>query len=275
MTTSWIRYTLLAAALVGAASPAALAQAAAAPAPPAAAPADRNEVRLFQRFIEDGAVTEGTWIEPQLRLQRFGGRDVYAFGPIVAVTVAEDIELGGRINLQTINLNPGGTETGFSDMEVYGKFRLTTKPSQISLGALLKFPTGETNKGLGTGEMDVAFFLGYRRDFKSVSFVGNAGLRINQDPDVPPLPSGRPAIEGSTSVQLGGAAIFPVASKSAGIIEGSYETERFNHQGADLRLTLGAQHRFTEALTGRAGVAWGFGDGAPNFEIIASGVFLF
>src|SRR5437867_4176299 len=100
-----------------------------------------NENRLFQRFIEDGAVTDGTWAEPQFRYATFDHHDVWSVGPQIAFNVAEDVELGGRIDLETLNNNPGGTETGFSDMEVYGKVRLTTKPTQFAMGALLKFPT--------------------------------------------------------------------------------------------------------------------------------------
>jgi hypothetical protein len=230
-----------------------------------------NENRLFQRFIEDGAVTAGVWVEPQFRFQRFGNRDVYTLGPVIAVNVAEDVEVGGRINLETLNFNPGGTQTGFTDMEVYGKVRLTTSPSQVSLGALLKFPTGETSKLLGTGETDVAFFLGYRRDFKGISFVANGGFRITQDPDTNP-PG---LLEGESSVQLGGAALFAFTSKTAGVVEASYETERINGAGSDFRLTIGGEHRHTDSFMSRVGLAWGSGNSAPDFELIVSGVYLF
>ena len=230
-----------------------------------------NENRLFQRFIEDGAVTAGAWVEPQFRFQRFGNRDVYTLGPVIAFNVAEDVELGGRINLETLNFNPGGTQTGFSDMEFYGKVRLTTAPSQVSIGALLKFPTGETSKGLGTGETDVAFFAGYRRDFRRISLVANGGFRITQDPDT--TPPG--LLEGESSIQLGGAALFAVTSKTAGVVEASYETERINGAGQDFRLTLGGEHRYNETFMTRIGLAWGSGGSAPDFELIASGVYLF
>jgi len=230
-----------------------------------------NENRLFQRFIEDGAVTEGARFEPQFRYDSFRDKKFWSLGPILSFNVAEDIEVGGRVNLETINFDPGGTETGFSDMEVYGKVRLTTKPTQFAIGALLKFPTGEASKGLGTGETDVAFFSGVRHDFGAISLVGNAGFRITQDPDT--TPPG--LLEGESSVQLGGAALFAMTSKLAGVVELSYETERINGTGSDLRLTLGAEHRYSESFMSRGALVWGRGDGAPRFELILAGVFLF
>jgi len=238
---------------------------------PAATRTISNENRLFQRFIEDGAVTDGTWLEPQFRYATFDHHDVWSIGPQLAFNIAEDVELGGRIDLETINNNPGGTETGFSDMELYAKVRLTTKPTQFALGALLKLPTGDTDKGLGTGETDVGFFAALRRDFGKMTFVANTGLRITQDPDT--APPG--ALEGEMSVQLGGAALFPLTSKLAGIVEASYETERINGAGTDFRLTVGAEHRYGESFMSRAGLVWGWGRGAPNFQLIVSGVFLF
>lgn len=249
----------------------ALASVAGLPAQTAGARTITNENRLFQRFIEDGAVTEGVWVEPQFRYQNFAGKEVVSLGPVIAVNVAEDVEIGGRIDLESVNFDPGGRETGFSDMEFYGKVRLTTKPTQVSLGALLKFPTGDTGKNLGTGETDVAFFVGFRRDFEAISFVADGGFRINQDPDV----SSSSLMEGESSIQLGGAALFPLSSKHVAVVEASYETERINHAGSDFRLTVGGEQRHNDSFMSRIGLVWGSGRGAPDFELIVSGVFLF
>jgi len=235
-----------------------------------------NETRLFQRFIEDGAVTENVWAEGQFRYQSFEDADVVSLGPILAVNVAEDLEIGGHLDLRTVDPEGAGTETGFTDLDVYGKIRISTEPTQVALGILLKLPTGDEEESLylGTGEMDVAFFGGVRHAFGAVSLVGSAGLRINQDPETN-LPPGPGAPEGETSVQLGGGFLFAVTQRLTGIIETSFETERIDQAGSDFRVTVGGDFRRDESLSLRFGVGGGSGDGAPELELIASGIFLF
>jgi hypothetical protein len=260
--------------IVAAATAGAFAQAPSASAQAPASKAITNEDRLFQRFVEDGAVTENVWFETQFRYQSFDKATVAYLEPTVAVNVAEDIELGGRIRLLTADPDGGSTETGFSDMDVYGKIRLSTKPTQTALGVLLKLPTGDEKKSPfhGTGEMDVAFFGSVRHDFHALTLVGNAGLRINQDPDFPRPPNER---EGETSIQLGGAALFPLTIRVSGVIEASFETKRFNDAGSDFRVTLGANYRRNEGFSARFAGAGGNGASAPDLELIASAVFLF
>ena len=118
--------------------------------PPATRSVD-NETRLFQRFAEDGAVTENLWLDGQFRFVNGEHADGFSIGPVVAVNIAEDFELGGRISLLSIDPDPGDTETGFSDLDLYGKVRLSTKPNQFAVGVLLKLPTGDEKKQLGTG----------------------------------------------------------------------------------------------------------------------------
>jgi len=235
-----------------------------------------NETRLFQHFIEDGAVTDNIWLEPQFRFDNFKDADTISFGPVLAVNIAEDIEVGGRLSLSSVDPERGDRETGFTDMDVYGKIRLSTAPTQFALGLLLKLPTGDQDKSLrlGTGEMDVAFFGGLRHDFGAISLVGNAALRINQDPDLN-LPAGATGPEGETSVQIGGGLIWALTQHVSGVAELSYETERIDHAGSDFRMTLGGAYRASESVSYRAALATGTGDSAPDFELIAAAVFYF
>lgn len=240
------------------------------PPPPNPTLAVTNENRLFQRFVEDGAVTDNVWVEGQFRFLDFDHGNAIAIGPTLAVNVAEDIELGGRIDLLSVNPDPGSSDTGFSDLDVYGKVRLSTRPTQTALGVLLKFPTGDNDKGLGTGETDVEFFGGLRHDFDRMSIVGNAGLRINQDPTIRGL-----QLEGETSLLLGGGFLWTIMQNLVGVAEATFETERINNAGSDFRLTFGADYTVDEGFHTRGAIAVGSGDSAPNFELIGSAVFLF
>lgn len=239
-----------------------------------------NENRLFQRFIEDGAVTENIWLEVQGRYQDFDQAEVGLLGVIFAATLAEDLELGGRFHLVSEDPEVGDSETGFGDMDIYGKIRLSTQPTQYSLGMLLKLPTGDDDKTprIGTGEMDVAFFGAFRRDFGAVSLVGSVGLRINQDPEIeadPNAPGRSPELEGETSVQAGAGILFALTRNLVGVLEFAYETERFDSLGSDFRITLGAEYRRRETFGIRGAVAGGSGDWAPDTEVIGSAVFYF
>ncbi len=276
MQATCLRWPLLVAPIMAAMAGLAAAQ-------PAGATAIGNDHRLFQNFVEDGAITENVWFEGQFRFQSFDDSRMLSIRPVLAASFAEDFEVGGRFGLATVDPERGDTESGFTDLDLYGKIRLTTKPTQLSVGLLLDLPTGEEDKSLrlGTGEMDLALFGGIRHDFGAVSLVGNAGLRINQDPDVTDsdvlraigLPGGSEA-EGETSIELGGALLFAMTQRLAGQLEVSYETERIDGLGSDLRVTVGGEYRLRESLGLRMAGAVGQGDGAPDYEVIFSTVLL-
>ena len=251
---------------------------------PAQGPSISNEHRLFQRFIEDGAVTENLWLEGQFRFQSFEDSEVFSISPIIAATFAEDFELGGRIGLVIVDPDDGNSESGFSDLDLWGKVRLTTRPTQLSVGILLDLPAGDEDRSLrlGTGELDVGFFAGLRHDFGAVSLVANAGLRVNQDPDVKEKEvleaiglTGQSEAEGDPSLQVGGALLFAMTSRLSGVIETTYETERIDGLGTDFRVTIGCDYRTRETAGFRIGVTGGTGDAAPNFEAIGSLYLLF
>lgn len=243
-----------------------------------------NDHRLFQRFIEDGAVVENIWMEAQFRVQSFEDSDVLSITPLLAGSFAEDFEVGGRIGIVSVDPEISGSERGFSDLDLWGKIRLTTKPTQFSVGLLFEMPTGDEDKSLrlGSGELNVGFFGGLRHDFESASLVANAILRVNQDPDVDDpdvlralgLPGQREP-EGETSVGVGGALLFSMTPRVSGILEATYETERIDNFGADFRVTLGGDFRSTDILGIRMGVTAGAGDAAPDYELIGSVYLLF
>lgn len=243
-----------------------------------------NDHRLFHRFVEDGAVVENLWLEGQFRWESFDDSDVVSLTPVFAATLAEDFELGGRVGILSVDPEDGTTESGFSDLDIWGKIRLTTKPTQLSVGLLLKLPTGDEDKSLrlGTGEMDVEFFAGLRHDFESASLIANAIFRVNQDPDVGDQDvldslglKGQDEAEGEPSLGLGGGLLFSMTRQLSGILEVSYETERINDLGSDFRVMLGADYRSGDAFGFRGGLTGGAGDSAPELGVIGTAYLLF
>jgi hypothetical protein len=239
----------------------------AAGAPPKRGIADRNDRRLFQRFVEDATVSSGGWIELQYRYDNLSDGSQHFLGPIVAFKIVNDVEGGLRFGWQDINPDTGTNESGLSDIDLYAKYRFPGRRARAAVGALLKLPTADEDKGLGTGKRDVELFAAWRADLEAVSVVANAGVRFNGDPD-PPLPPS------DNSIQLGGALLLPASPRLTFVIEATYETERIKGATSDARLTLGAQARGRQGHGGlRGAIAVPLSDGAPDYQVIV-GAFL-
>jgi hypothetical protein len=234
---------------------------------PAGRSADRSERRLFQRFVEDAVVSTGGWVELQYRYENFDDGSRHVIGPVVAFKITGDLEGGVRFGWEDLNPDSGPTQSGFTDIDLFAKYRFGGARSRTAVGALVKIPTADEDKGLGTGSEDIELFGAWRADLEAVSLTANAGFRYNGDPDSP-LP------EADNSLLLGGAILLPTSPRLTIVIEASYETERIHGADDDLRLTLGVQRQGRERHGGyRGAVAVPLSDGAPDYQLIA-GIFL-
>jgi len=81
--------------------------------------ADRSERRLFQRFVEDAAVSSGGWIEIQYRFENLQDGTQHLLGPLVAFKIVNDVEGGLRFGWQDVNPDSGPNESGFSDIDLF------------------------------------------------------------------------------------------------------------------------------------------------------------
>jgi len=239
------------------------------------------ESRLFMRFIEDAAIVPSYWLEGRAQLMTNlpafddgsgSGNEASRLdvGPVFALNVAEDFEFGARVSLSDRDPEGAASKSGLSDMDIWGKVSVVTDPVKISLGVLLSLPTGNSDKLLGTGETDVEFFGGIRKDFAHLTLVGNAGFRVNQDPDFGDL-----TLEGKNSVLVGGALLFPAGDRVVLSAEWAFETERYRGLDSDSRLLGGFEYRQNESVRFRAAAGGGISQGAPGFMASGSVVWLF
>lgn len=247
------------------------------PGPPEAGPpaagaakknvADRNDRRLFQRFVEDAAVSTGGWAELLYRYTNHPDGSEHFLGPLVAFKIVNNIEGGLRFGFKDVNPDPGSGESRLSDIDLFAKYRFPGGRGRAALGALVKVPAADEEDGLGTGKSDLELFAAWRGDLEAVSIVANAGVRFNGDADPPVAPT-------DNSLFFGGALLLPASPTLTFVIEGTYETERFEGASDDARLTLGVQSRRAQGRSGfRGAVAIPLSDGAPDYEVIL-GVFL-
>ncbi|HEV8700488.1 MAG TPA: hypothetical protein VGV60_04355 [Candidatus Polarisedimenticolia bacterium] len=229
--------------------------------------ADRNDRRLFQRFVEDAAISTGGWAELQYRYTNLSNGSEHFLGPLVAFKIVNNIEGGLRFGFLDVNPDPGSGESGLSDIDLFAKYRLPGGRGRAAFGVLAKVPTANEEEGLGTGKSDLEVFAAWRADLDAVSIVAHAGVRFNGDPDPPVPPT-------DNSLFFGGALILPASAALTLVIEATYETERFEGASDDARLTLGVQSRGRQGHTGiRGGVAIPLNDGAPDYEVLL-GAFL-
>jgi len=232
-------------------------------APPRKGVGDRNERRLFQRFVEDAAVSTGGWVEMQYRYDNLADGSRHFLGPNVAFKIVDDIEGGLRFGWQDVNPDSGSNESGLSDIDLYAKYRFPGGRSRTAVGALVKLPSADENRGLGSGKRDIEMFAAWRADLEAVSISANAGIRFNGNPAAP-----LPATDDSFLV--GGAILLPASARLTFVIEATFETERLEGAGDDARLTLGFQARSRKGHGGlRGGVAVPLSDGAPDYQVIA------
>ncbi|HKY33986.1 MAG TPA: hypothetical protein VJV23_15755 [Candidatus Polarisedimenticolia bacterium] len=239
------------------------------------------ENRLFLRFVEDAAVVPSYWLEGQARFQNNsldfdgdgeddGEATLLSVGPVFALNVAEDFEFGARVALAHRDPDAGGSETGLTDLDLWGKLSVVTDPVKIALGILLTAPTGDEDKLLGTGETNVEFFGGLRKDYSRLTLAANLGLRVNQDLDIEGF-----EVEGQNSFLAGVGILVPAGQKLVITGEFAIESERYEGTRTDSRLLGGAEYRTNESFLIRGAVAGGLSTAAPDVELLGSAVWIF
>jgi hypothetical protein len=230
--------------------------------PGPAAAADRNARRLFQRFVEDAAVAPGGWIEGQVSYENLPGGTRFLAGPVLAFKIVPDVEAGLRFGYVRLDPDAGPAESGLSDLDLYLKYRLPGGRERFALGALVKAPTADETRGLGTGAADIELFGAFRADLDAVTLVASAGARFNGNPEAP-------SPEGKDSLVLGAGILMPATPRFTLTVEGTYESRRLAGGSSDARLTVGAERLGKGGRGGiRGAVALPLSDGAPDFQVL-------
>ena len=227
---------------------------------------ERDARRLFQRFVEDAAILPGGWIEGRLVYANLPNGEIALLGPLIAFRLAPSVEAGLRFGFIDVDRDPGVNASGFSDVDLYLKYRPSRLGRQrLAFGALVKAATADEGDGLGTGETDVEIFGAYRANLQAVTLVFNAGVRLNGDP---------PGVDSENSILFGGGILLPATQRLTFILEGSWETERVDGADEDGRLTTGFQLMGRNGKGGfRAAIALPLTDAAPDYEVLAGALF--
>jgi len=233
-------------------------------------PAGRDTRRLFQRFAQDAVVIPGGWLEGQFDYSNLPNNDdLYDLDALIAFSAGKYVEAGIRFGFASLNASQVTDGSGFSDIDLYGKYVLPGGINRLALGGLLKVPTADEEKNLGTGQPDLQVFGAWRANFEAVTITANAGISFNGSTD-PPLPPSE------DSVLLGAGLILPLTAATTFVLEWSFETEQVTGGDNDSRLTPGFQMMFRGGKGGlRGAVGIPLSDGAPDWQLIVGAFYTY
>jgi len=240
--------------------------------------------RLLQRPEWDGAVIQNNWAEGSLRFQKWdfdlGDAEVWLLGPTFITTLPNlpKLELGTRLSI--INYDPDfdSSETGLTDIDVWGKYQFFRDSNlMLSAGLLLTLPTGSDDviHPRASGEVNVeAFVAGRYQADRKTALIGHVAMRKNSDMDVR-IRGMRFETDGELQLAIGAGIIFEVAPQLNLIGEFNLATEPYDDFDNDIQLVGGAEYKFNANFSFRGGLGIGLDDGAPEWEIILGGAYLF
>lgn len=236
------------------------------------------DTRLLQRPEWDGAVFTGVYLDGQFRYQKWDKRwdkmDSLLVGPTFAMSFAEmpQLETGARFFVVNSNPKHGKSETGFSDIDIWGKWQFLDDPLLLSAGILFTIPTGAEKvlNPKASGEFNFEFF-GAGRYYATdmLALVGHIGFRFNDDMKYK-VHGTRWRYDGETQFLLGFGVICEVTPELNILGEINFATEAYKNVHSDTELTAGVQYDFTPDFCTRGGIGIGLDNGAPDFELIMS-----
>ena len=180
--------------------------------------------------------------------------------------ILPNLDIGLALPYTVIDPDEGGGESGIGDLEVGLKFRFLegegARPA-LALTAGATIPTGDEEKGLGSGEVDLSAALVAGFEFKPVNIYLNLGYgRLNSaDTD---------AFEKADIFSASAAVEWAVTEPFALNAEFLYESPGADGDDAPLAMTAGAAYAFSDMIALDGGVRVGLSDAAPDWGLFAT-----
>ena len=150
----------------------------------------------------------------------------------------------------------GGTRTGFGDLTLRGEYylRYGTSTSPWIIGQLrLTLPTGDEEKGLGTGAADVEIGVGFIQRFGRINWLADVGYTfVGSNGDDP---------ESKNQLRLGagGSVPFGEDQRHSYYFYVENRTSRFSDSEDKRTISVGASTAFTQAKRVRLSASMYFG----------------
>ncbi len=233
------------------------------------------DARLIQNPELDGAVVSAPWVRGEFRYQKWDMSDLDANAMLVSPTFAmplgmEKMEVGGRTSVIIFDPDGGDNETGFGDIDLWGKYQIIDDPILLSAGILFTLPTGGEKiiHPWATGEFNFEAFGAMRYYLNdTVALISHLLLRFNADMDVK-YGGAKGEIDGEASFGLGGGAIVELTPELNVSGQLEIETERYKDADNDIEITGAAEYSVSDNVSINGGIGVGLDDMAPEFEVI-------
>ncbi len=225
--------------------------------------------RMFLSFVEDPALALRQHWEAQAAVGDFDGVDRYDSRLVAAFQFpglprAEFGLRGGFRGLEGRSFVPD--DSGISDLDVWAKvhaYRSTNNRTDLGFGALLTFPTGDPDSGLGDDAVQSKVFVTLSYAMRFAALIAHAGVRTADDGERFGLP-----LEGEVSPAGGVGLLFPFSTRFSMVLEAKYDGERFKNTEAESQALVGLNWRVSRVGVLRFAVAGGLEDGSPDSEIV-------
>lgn len=190
-----------------------------------------------------------------------------------AFALLPELELGANTAFISRNYDEDifGSPSGLSDTMVWGKYRFGRQPdSAVSAGAFLSLPTGDEDKGLGSGTTDPGVFIsGGVRTHGSAFVEGYVGLRANGDQK-----SFGFERDGKTSILIGFGGVAPVSPGFEAFASFALETERSEGADSFAQVAVGGRWKVSPTVRLQAQAGVGLADAAPSLMLAFGVVFV-
>jgi hypothetical protein len=225
--------------------------------------------RLFLSFVEDPALVEDPYLEGRIDYASFGSADTFGLGLIFAHQFRSipRIEWGLRGGFARVNLDRGSDGSGTRDLEAWGKFAFHQSAdhrTNLAFGALLTFPTGDQQSGLGRDALQSKLFFTASYAFRDLALVGSAGFRVTGNGMVGDIP-----LEGNVSGIAAIGVLLPLWHNITLTTELDYQSERFDGFGEESRVAFGIDWRILPRGVIRAAAIGGLVDDSADARIVA------
>ncbi len=222
--------------------------------------------RLIRAPERDGAVFSSIWLRGEAVYQNWDNADVFELRPTFALPLLdEQVELGARWGLRHVNPDRGDSETGLTNIDLWGKFQVLDAPLLLSVGGIVTLPVGSDDV-----ERDVFRLgaFGATRYYVNSDFalIGNVSLRHNADLN---------GADGKIQFGLGGGLIYQVIPELNITGELNLETKQFDNFDNYIAVTGGVEYLLADNLSLQGGLTVGLDDDAPDFELIGGVNFKF
>ncbi len=236
-----------------------------------------DQVRLFQSYFFDAPIAKNIYVEPGLDYATSSyyseiatvDQSALLIGAKGGYPINEKIEVGASLGFLNLSSDPGDSESGLTDIGVYGRYNITNNNLlNFAAGGLVTLPIGEEK--VGQSNLNFGGFGAVRYTLEGgIVLAGNLGLIFYETKTVENeytggTPSGTTKKSKHESyLNLGFAGIYPINSQLNIVGELTMKTE------VDYMMLSGGVDYSMGGGRIRGALGIGLDVGAPDFQIQA------